>query len=147
MRTQKIYFPNRQALCVFPKARSSLTQAVSALRLANSYPVIVLIGGVIDEQHTEVTRRAIQTIAAIAEDLNAAVICGGTDMGVMAEIGQIRTQSRFTFPLVGVAPEDLVTWPGGPRSTKFLWWGRKRWPLESHYPHFILVPGTNSRHL
>jgi hypothetical protein len=141
MRTQKIYFPNQQALCVFPDKRSHLIQAVSNLSLNGNHPVIVLIGGGIDEQHTDVTRRAIQTISKIAEDMNAAVICGGTDMGVMAEIGKMRSQNHYKFPLVGVAPEGLVTWPDGPRSTKFLWWGKQRWPLESHYSHFILVPG------
>jgi SLOG in TRPM, prokaryote len=70
------------------------------------------------------------------------VICGGTDMGVMAEIGQMRLQNHYTFPLVGVAPEKLVTWPDGPPSTKFLWLGKERWPLEPHYSHFILVPGS-----
>lgn len=74
--------------------------------------------------------------------MNAVVICGGTDMGVMAEIGQVRWQNRHKFPLIGVAPEALVTWPGGPRGTKFLWWGTQRWKLESHYSHFILVPGS-----
>ncbi len=64
-------------------------------------------------------------------------------MGVMAEIGQMRSKKSFKFPLVGVALEELVTWPGGPRSTKFLWWGKKRWQLEPHYSHFILVPGSH----
>ena len=63
-------------------------------------------------------------------------------MGVMAEIGQIRSQNQYNFPLVGVTPEELITWPRGPRSTKFLWWGKQRWQLESHYSHFILVPGS-----
>ena len=142
MRTQKIYFPSQQALCVFPGERSNLAQAISELRLEGNYPVIVLIGGEIDEQQVEVTRGAVQTISRIAEDVNAVVICGGTDMGVMAEIGQIRWQNRYKFPLVGVTLEELVTWPGGPRSTKFLWWGKQRWQLESHYSHFILVPGS-----
>jgi hypothetical protein len=44
--------------------------------------------------------------------------------------------------LVGVTPEELVTWPGGPHSTKLLGWGKKRWQLEPHYSHFILVPGS-----
>ena len=48
----------------------------------------------------------------------------------------------YKFPLVGITLEELVTWPGGPRSTKFLWWGKQRWQLESHYSHFILVPGS-----
>ena len=63
-------------------------------------------------------------------------------MGVMAEIGQMRWRKSYHYPLVGVAPEALVTWLGGPRSTKFLWWGKKRWQLEPHYSHFILVPGS-----
>jgi hypothetical protein len=44
--------------------------------------------------------------------------------------------------LVGIAPEELVTWADGPDSTKFLWWGTQRWQLEPHYTHFILVPGS-----
>ena len=63
-------------------------------------------------------------------------------MGVMAEIGQIRSRNGYKFPLVGITPEELVAWPGGPRSTRFLWWGKQRWQLESHYSHFILVPGS-----
>jgi hypothetical protein len=128
-------------LCVFPDERSDLEQAISELKLENNYPVIVLIGGDIDEQQAEVTRQAVQTISRIAEDMRALVICGGTDMGVMAEVGQIRQRNNYKFPLVGVAPAELVTWPDGPHSTKFLWWGKQRWQLEPHYSHFILVPG------
>jgi TRPM family ion channel len=142
MRTQKIYFPERKTPCVFPDERSMLGQAVSELGLKGRYPVIVLIGGEIDEQQADATKRAIQTIARTAEDINAVVICGGTDMGIMAEIGQIRGLNHYKFPLVGIAPEALVTWPGGPHSTKFLWWGKQRWQLEPHYSHFILVPGS-----
>ena len=141
MRTQKIDFPSQPALCVFPDKRSDLALAVSELRLGANYPVIVLIGGGIDEQQAKVTRQAIQTISRIAEDKNAVVICGGTDMGVMAEIGQVRWQNGYKFPLIGIAPEALVTWPGGPRSSRFLWWGTQRWQLAPNYPHFILVPG------
>ncbi|MGB7875791.1 MAG: hypothetical protein WBL25_15530 [Anaerolineales bacterium] len=142
MRTQTINFPNRQTLCIFPEARSDLAQALSGLELEGKYPVIVLIGGGIDKREAEMTRRAIVTISEIAENTNAAIVCGGTDMGVMAKIGQIRSKNGYKFPLVGVVPEELVTWPGGPRSTKFLWWGEKRWQLEPHYSHFILVPGS-----
>jgi hypothetical protein len=143
MRTQKFYFPGQQeALCVFPDKRSNLEQAISELRLGGNYPVIVLIGGEIDAQQVEVTRQSIQTISKIANDMNAVVICGGTDMDVIAKIGQERWENHCTYPLIGVAPKELVTWPGGPRSTNFLWWGRKRGQLEPHYSHFILVPGS-----
>jgi TRPM family ion channel len=142
MRTQKINFPDRQTLCVFPAERSNLAQATSELGLKDSYPVIVLIGGEIDEPQADVTRRAIQAISKVAEDLNTVVIGGGTDLGIMAEIGQIRSGNGYKFPLVGVTPEELVTWPGGPHSGKFLGWGEKRWQLEPHFSHFILVPGS-----
>lgn len=143
MRTQKICFPNQQALCVFPGERSNLAQAISELRLNGGYPVIVLIGGEIEEQQAAVTRRAIQTLSRIAEDMNALVICGGTDMGVMAEIGQMRWQNRYKFPLVGITLEELVTWPGGPRSIRFMWWGKQRWQLESHSPISFLCPAAS----
>jgi hypothetical protein len=142
MHTQKINFLNQQAFCVFPDKRWDLEQSVSELQLVDSYPVIVLIGGNIDEQYAKVSRRAIQIISSIAEEIKAAVICGGTDMGAMAEIGRARWLNGYKFPLIGIAPEALVTWPGGPRSTRFLWWGTQRWQLEPHHSHFILVPGS-----
>lgn len=143
MRTQKIDFPDGQALCVFPAERLDLIHAISELRLQGTYPVIVLIGGEIDNVQAKATRQAIQTIAGLAEDINALIICGGTDMGIMAAIGQIRSENHYKFPLVGVTLEQMVTWPEGPRSIKLLWWGKQRWQLEPHYSHFILVPGNN----
>ncbi len=142
MRTQKISFPDQPALCVFPQDRSELAQAITELHLNGSHPVIVLIGGEIEEEYTAVTNHAIHTISRVAEEIGALVVCGGTDMGVMAEIGQARWRDHYKFPLIGMAPEELVSWPGGPSSIKFLWWGKKRWPLADHYSRFILVPGS-----
>jgi hypothetical protein len=142
MRTQKVDFPKRQVLCVFPTQLAELGQALSELHLNETHPVIVLIGGQIDEPQADTTRQAIQTIARIAHDMNALIICGGTDMGIMAEIGQVHSKRGYTFPLIGIAPEELVTWKDGPASTKKLWWGKQRWPLEPNYTHFILVPGS-----
>src|SRR5512138_2000635 len=142
MRTQTISFSDRQTPVVFPKERSELSQALSELGLKGHYPVIVLIGGEIDKGQADVTQRAMQAISRAAEELQAIILCGGTDIGVMAEIGKIRSQNSYKFPLVGVTPEELVTWPGGPSKTKFLGLGKKRWQLEPHYSHFILVPGS-----
>ena len=142
MRTQTIYFPpDRQTPCVFPYKPLNLQQAISDLGLKNHYPVIVLIGGLIDKEHAALTQQAINTISKIAQDRKAVVVCGGTNMGIMAEIGNTRRWNHHNFPLFGVAPEELVTWPNGPESTKFLWWGKERWHLEPHYSHFMLVPG------
>jgi len=143
MRTQTIEFPDRKTLCIFPVERSQLSEALTELNLENGYPVIVLIGGAIEKLQAKATLRAIQTIAKLAHEEKILVICGGTDMGVMAKIGQVRSQNVYTFPLVGITLEDLVAFPGGPQSTKFLWWGRERWQLEPHYPYFILVPGSH----
>ena len=101
MRTQTINFPDQQVLCVFPAERSDLVEAISELGLKDHSPVIVLIGGEVDEKQVEITRRAIEMISRIAEDMQAAVICGGTDMGVMAEIGRIRARESYKFPLIG----------------------------------------------
>jgi hypothetical protein len=143
MRTQEISFPDQKVLGVFPGKLANLGQAISELRLSDSYPVIVLIGGDIEEKQARDTKLAVQTIARLAEGIHALIVCGGTDMGVMSEIGRVRWSSGYTFPLVGIAPQELVTWPDGPRSTKFLWWGVQRWQLEPHYSHFILVPGSH----
>jgi len=143
MRTQTIEFPDRETLCIFPDERLQLSEALTELNLEGGYPVIVLIGGAIDKLQAKATLRAIHTIAKLADEMKILVICGGTDMGVMAKIGQVRSQNNYTFPLVGITLEDLVAWPGGPQSTKFLWWGREHWQLEPHYPYFILVPGSH----
>jgi hypothetical protein len=142
MLTQKIYLPEGQAACVFPNQPEDLAKTISTLDLEDGYPVIVLIGGNIPERQATVTSGAIQTLARVAEEMSALVICGGTDMGVMAEIGQTRQQNGYKFPLVGITLRALVTWPGGPPSRHFLWWGKKRWKLAPYYSHFILVPGT-----
>lgn len=142
MRTQTISFPDQQTPSVFPKERSNLAQAIVELGLNDGYPVIVLIGGEISVQHSDVTQRAIQAISRSAEELRAVVLFGGTDMGVMAEIGQIRSRNSYKFPLIGITPEQLVTWPGGPLNQKFLWMRKQRWQLESNCSHFILVPGS-----
>lgn len=142
MRTETINFPDEQALAVFPEERSNLAQALAELGLVGRHPVIVLIGGGIDEQHAQITRQAIEVISSRAADVDAVVIAGGTDMGMMSEIGKTKSRNQYNFPLIGITPEALVTWPGGPRSSKFLGWGEKRWQLEPHYSHFILVPGS-----
>src|ERR1051325_5317858 len=122
MRTQTIYFPaDQKTPCVFPDKTANLQQAIAELRLKDHYPVIVLIGGEIDKKDAAVTQQAVQTISKIAQDREAVVVCGGTNMGVMAEMGHTKRRNHHKFPLVGIAPEALVTWPNGPENIKFLW--------------------------
>jgi hypothetical protein len=141
MRIQNIQFPNNHAICVFPNSIEDIPEAITGLNLLGSRPVIVLIGAFIQEQHLKATQNAIQAVAQIAEESKALVISGGTDFGIMALMGQVKAENQYGFPLLGVTVENKVTWPQGPKSWRFLRWGRRRWPLAQYYTHFILVPG------
>lgn len=143
MQIEKIVFGKSNiALCALPNDIDELEQTLHQMGLVDR-PVIVLVGGHILPEHAHVTLQAIEVIAKIAELLDAALICGGTDIGVMSAIGKSRSRNSYQFPLIGIAPEGIVTWPEGPRNTgTLLLSGNEREQLESHHSHFILVPGN-----
>lgn len=142
LQIEKIIFgKSNHALCALPNDIEELEQAVTQMGLVDR-PVIVLIGGHIFPEHANVTNQAIEVLSKTAEVLDAAILCGGTDIGVMAAVGKARGHSSFQFPLVGIAPEGSVTWPEGPRNLNLLPVGGEREQLEPHHSHFILVPGS-----
>lgn len=55
MRTKVIDFPNLKTLCIFLDVPSDLEQVLSEMQLEGGYPVIVLIGGAIDERQAVAT--------------------------------------------------------------------------------------------
>lgn len=142
LQIEKIVFgKSNVALCALPNDIEELEQTVHQMGLVDR-PVIVLIGGHILPEHSNVTLQAIEVIAKVAEVLDAAIICGGTDVGVMAAIGKSRGRNGYQFPLIGIAPEGIVTWPEGPRNGLLVYTGNEREQLEPHHSHFILVPGN-----
>jgi len=142
MQIEKIVFgKNNYALCALPNDIEELEQTVKQMGLVDR-PVIVLIGGHILPEHANITHQAIDMIAKVAEALDAAVICGGTDVGVMAAIGKARARGGYQFPLIGISPEGTVTWPEGPRNAAPFLPNNEREQLEPHHSHFILVPGN-----
>jgi predicted Rossmann-fold nucleotide-binding protein len=142
MQIEKIVFgKSNVALCALPNDIEELEQTLTQMGLVDR-PVIVLIGGHILPEHANITLQAIEVIAKIAELLDAALICGGTDVGVMSAIGKSRERNGYQFPLIGIAPEGIVTWPEGPRNSGLFLPGNEREQLESHHSHFILVPGN-----
>jgi predicted Rossmann-fold nucleotide-binding protein len=142
LQIEKIVFGKSNiALCALPNDIEELEQTVHQMGLVDR-PVIVLIGGHILPEHSNVTLQAIEVIAKVAEVLDAALICGGTDVGVMAAIGKSRGRNGYQFPLIGIAPEGIVTWPEGPRNGLMVYTGNEREQLEPHHSHFILVPGN-----
>ena len=142
LQIEKIVFgKSNTALCALPNDIEELEQTLTQMGLVDR-PVIVLIGGHILPEHANITHQAIDVIARTAEVLDAAVICGGTNVGVMAAIGKARGRNGFQFPLIGIAPEGIVTWPEGARNGSIALPGGEREHLESHHSHFILVPGS-----
>jgi hypothetical protein len=142
LQIEKIIFgKNNHALCALPNDIEELEQAVTQMRLVDR-PALVLIGGHIFPEHANITNHAIDVIAKTAEALDAAVISGGTDIGMIAAIGRARGRSGFQFPLIGIAPEGCVTWPEGPHGGNLAPAEGEREQLEPHHSHFILVPGN-----
>jgi hypothetical protein len=142
LQIEKIIFgKNNHALCALPNDIEELEQALTQMGLIDR-PVLVLIGGHIFPEHTNITNQALDVIAKTMEVLDAAVICGGTDIGVMSAIGRARGRSNFQFPLIGIAPEGSVTWPEGLRGGSLIPVTGEREQLEPHHSHFILVPGS-----
>jgi hypothetical protein len=74
--------------------------------------------------------------------LDAAVITGGTDSSMITAMGRSRGRNGYQFPLIGIAPEGMVTWPEAPGNGNILTAIHEREELESHHSHFILVPGS-----
>ncbi len=98
-----------------------------------SYPktVIVLVGGAggIDIQDQPSVQKAISIVAKLAEETSSAIIDGGTQFGVMLEIGRQRKQNNYSFPLIGTLPVGKFT-QKEPQAI-----------LEHNHTHFILAPG------
>jgi hypothetical protein len=136
-----ISFPNGQmAYAVQVDNFVNLSHSCHDLGFQDSRPILSLIGGAskISEADLERLRLLfIQVIAPLVEDLQANVVDGGTDAGVMKMIGQARHQINGTFSLIGVAPVGAVTLPNTIASLSHTE------ALEPHHTHFVLVPGSN----
>ena len=129
----------RTAAAVPVDQRSDLSAALAALGLGAPRPVVVLVGGAGRMHARDLDRlRPLfeQGLVPGAERLGVVVIDGGTDAGVMRLIGRARTRAEATFPLVGVPAIGTVRFPGKRLGV------RRRWPLDAHHTHFVLVPGA-----
>jgi SLOG in TRPM, prokaryote len=135
-----IEFPNgltAKALHLPPNA--DLAATLESWELPNPRPTIAIVGGAskISEADRERLRSLfLQVLAPLAESLNACVVDGGTDAGVMQMMGEARWKTGATFPLIGVAPVGLAILPNQEAATE------DAAPLEPHHTHFLLVPGS-----
>ena len=142
MNLQRIKFGRTQtALCT--RLGDDLPGAINALGLSLPSPVIVLVGGAggVDQTTMQLIHKVTHTLCQIAAKHQAILVDGGTRSGVMASIGQVRRESNFSFPLLGVVVESLARIPSQPGQVSKLRLWLSSSPLDPGHTHFLLVPG------
>ncbi len=103
------------AMGVRVSIQDNLAEVAQTIDLTEPRPAIFVLGGAMDmaSQEMQDTRPVIEEgLIPYAQAHNVAIIDGGTHSGVMRLMGEARTKSRATFPLIGVAPVNLVKYPG-----------------------------------
>ncbi len=110
-----------------------IKQALDALEISHPKKVIVLIGGAgkIGWLDTFAMRKAIRIVAKLADKTGAVVVDGGTQAGIMMEMGKQRKQNKFSFPLIGIVFDSLLM-QEDPKSI-----------LDANHTNFMLIPGNN----
>ncbi len=133
---------------------SAVGAALAAIGLTGPRPVLILVGGAanLDPKVAVRLRPLFRDLVPVLDRLGAAVIDGGTDVGVMALMGEARQHGSGRFPLIGIAPRGRVNAPArfppaGRDETRVALdpppAGRDetRVALDPHHSHFLLVPG------
>jgi hypothetical protein len=110
-----------------------IQEALTQLEIPQPKPVIVLVGGAggIGWWDQFPMSRAIRIVARLAEETGSVVVDGGTQAGIMKEIGQQRRRNKFSFPLIGVVFDSLLM-KEKPESI-----------LDPNHTHFFLIPGED----
>ncbi len=137
--TKTIVFENsNKALAVVPPGGTGAKEIAKALNITQPKAVLLIIGGA-DKLDEKVTSRLIQLfgrgIARAAVEVNALIIDGGTESGVMKMMGQGVADRGYQSTLIGVAPHGLVKYPGGE--------GGGDTPLDPNHSHFVLIEGND----
>lgn len=112
---------------------SEIPTALKELEIPHPQSVIVLVGGAggIKWMEKFPMRKAVSIVAKLAEGTQSVVIDGGTQAGIMTEIGRQRKRHGFSFPLIGVVFDSLIM-KEEPASV-----------LDSNHTHFFLIPGDD----
>jgi len=122
------------------KNDASLNATFQACNIPLNRSSLALIGGasrLSQEDYERVRALVSDVLAPLAEELDLAVVDGGTDAGVMQLIGQARHQQALAFPLIGFAPQGLVHLPEAPSAHP------DASALELNHTHCFLIPGSD----
>ena len=121
------------AKAAYISGNADIDNAIEELHIPHPKTVIVLVGGAggIGWLDKFPMRKAIGIVARLAEETQSIVIDGGTQAGIMTEIGRQRKRNRFSFPLIGVVFDSLLM-QQDPQSI-----------LDPNHTHFFLIPGQD----
>ncbi|GAB4421537.1 MAG: hypothetical protein Kow00106_18500 [Anaerolineae bacterium] len=140
MQSLTISFGTQQATAVKAQPHTPPDQVLAALGLPPFRGVIVIHGGAGAMERSTVPAVSAflaDAVVPLAQTHQLLVADGATQTGVARLMGEVRAAARATFPLLGVAPQRYVTYPGGPPP------GKERYPLNPHHSHFIFVEGDS----
>jgi len=134
MNTRQISFQgDKIAEAAHISDNQEINKAIEEMKIPHPKSVIVLVGGAggIGWLDKFPMRKAIKIIALLAEETGSVVVDGGTQAGIMTEIGKQRKRNKFSFPLIGVVFDSLLM-KEEPQSV-----------LDPNHTHFFLIPGDN----
>jgi hypothetical protein len=132
-----ITFENGQAaFAVHVPRRFDPNSVAKALGFNEPRPTIYVTGGAsaMSPEDMQATRTIVERgLARFAEDQGAIVIDGGTEAGIPILLGDARRKLKARFPLVGIAPMELVHYVGhsNPEGAA----------LNPGHSHFVLTAG------
>lgn len=139
MNKQEIHFSHgRWAQAVMPPVRTNVHDIVHALAILPPKAVILITGGASNMEkvvHPNLQRLFTDGLAHAAGALDALIIDGGTDAGVMALIGQGAAKQQHKPTLLGISPAGKVTYPGKTAEKPDSDIG----PLDPNHSYFVLV--------
>ncbi len=112
---------------------NDIPEALNQLGIPHPKTTIVLVGGAggIGFLDKFPMRKAVDIVARLAEETQSVVVDGGTQAGIMTEIGKQRKRNNFTFPLIGVVFDSLIMKEEAASI------------LDPNHTHFFLIPGDD----
>ena len=139
MTKNTITFDNGNSAVVVTAARDADAKAIlHALGVPAPRAVILLFGGAAGLDHSRKARLATllaDGVSAVAAELEALIIDGGTQSGVMKMMGEAVAAHPKTCQLLGIAPKGKITNPETAGASA----ASDGAPLEPNHSHFVLV--------
>jgi hypothetical protein len=134
-----ITFDNGNRAIIVTAPRDAGTKAIlHLLGIPSPRAVILLFGGAAgldDSRKARLATLFADGVTPVSADLDALIIDGGTQSGVMAMMGEAVARYPGTFQLLGIAPKGKITHPeiSGASAVS------DGAPLERNHSHFVLV--------